>query len=62
MYCLRIEPCFVKETIERRKTITFHGFEVADSLTDPETNEIYDYRKIFVLSSQLKEVEERVRE
>ena len=52
-------PILLRRQLRGGKTITFHGFEVADSLTDPETNEIYDYRKIFVLSSQLKEVEEK---
>lgn len=41
------------------KKITFHGFEVSDSLVDKETGETYDYRKIFVLSSQLKDVHEK---
>ena len=52
-------PILLRKQQKDGKTITFHGFEVADNLIDKETGKAYDYRKIFVLSSQLKMVEEK---
>ena len=37
----------------------FHGFEVPGILQEAETGKEYRYRKIFVLSSQLKDIEEK---
>lgn len=52
-------PILLKTQQKDGKKITFHGFEVSDSLVDKKTGKAYEYRKIFVLSSQLKDVHEK---
>lgn len=52
-------PILLKTQQKDGKKITFHGFEVSDNIVDKKTDETYEYRKIFVLSSQLKDVHEK---
>lgn len=49
-----IEPVLLKRQEKDGETITYHGFEAPGILTDEKTGIVYAYRKIFILSSQLK--------
>jgi transposase len=53
------EPELLQQRVKDGKTITYHGFEVPDMIVDPKTGDTYSYRKIFVMSSQLKETQLR---
>ncbi len=41
------------------KIISYHGFEIPATLVDEKTNKEYNYRKIFVKSSQLEETKSK---
>lgn len=53
------KPELLQQRVKGDKTITYLGFEVPDVIIDPKTGDTYAYRKIFVISSQLKETQIR---